>query len=451
MEESMSYCVNCFQTLNLPKEEDSSEEEEIESTSSSEEEEEDALLFEEDPADIEERILEEIDEFVVANPLRFSKPSIEKEIESEVFNALFEEWSSLELCDDSDRPEIKELVSKMIDVYIASHTRVPRRQGGEPATLNPLRIASIAKKLRVLDSIQTPQQRTPAWYEMRYNMITASNLYKALGSESQQNSLIVEKCQPFDQFKEDCAKHGNISALNPMAHGTKYEAISAMIYEKKNQTKLGEYGCMVHPEWDFLGASPDGINIDPLSKTFGRMVEIKNIVNREIDGIPLEHYWVQMQTQMEVCDLDECDFVETRIKEFESEEAYHACHDPWKGAVLTFTQRISIGSIAIERLPSFYEHWMENSEESLGDWIQSKKTEHRDKYVLSKTDYWYLDQYSCVLVLRNRLWFESAISKVEALWRTVESERITGCEHRIAKKRAPKPSVPIVSVVKLDL
>ena len=40
-------------------------------------------------------------------------------------------------------------------------------------------------------------------------------------------------------------------------------------------------------------------------------VEIKNIVNREITGIPLEAYWIQMQVQMEVCDLD-LTFIESK-------------------------------------------------------------------------------------------------------------------------------------------
>ena len=49
------------------------------------------------------------------------------------------------------------------------------------------------------------------------------------------------------------------------------------------------------------------------------MLEIKNIVNREITGIPKKEYWVQMQLQMEVCNLPECDFLETRFKEYEDE------------------------------------------------------------------------------------------------------------------------------------
>ena len=428
------YCAKCFQTFGLPEEiEQDADSESDNSTESSVE-----PLFQEDPGDIEEQILEEIDEIVLRNPLRLSKPRIEKELIAEVSTVLFDEWFTCGLCEPESLPEIKDLVAKMVDLYF--DTQVPRRQGGSAAELTPLRKATIAKKLRILDAVETPPQKTQEWYEARYNMITASNLYKALGTEAQQNQLIVEKCQDFDQFKSDCSRHGNLSSDNPMAHGTKYEAISAMIYEKKNQTRLGEYGCMVHPEWPFLGASPDGINVDQDAATYGRMVEIKNIVNREIDGIPLEHYWVQMQTQMEVCDLDECDFVETRIKEFSGKEAYDESENPWKGVVLTFNQRIPIGSIPTEKLSGFYAHWIQDLDgnQSAEEWIQSKKTEHREKYVLSKTDYWGLDQYSCVLVLRNRMWFDAAIKRVEALWRIVELERVQGCEHRMAKKRQPK-------------
>jgi putative phage-type endonuclease len=448
------YCARCFHTFGVePEKEDDDEDSEV--SEDTEDEDSVAPLFEEDPDVIEERILEEIDERVQQNPLRLSKPHVERDLINEVVQSLYEEWSEEELCDECDLPEIRTWVGVMVSIYF--DTQVPRRQGGCAAPLTPLKRATIARKIHLLDNVKTPPQRTQEWYEMRYNMITASNLYKALGSEAQQNQLIVEKCQAFDQFKADCSRHGNLSADNPMAHGTKYEAISAMIYEKQNQTRLGEYGCMIHPEWPFLGASPDGINVDPEAATYGRMVEIKNIVNREIDGIPLEHYWVQMQTQMEVCDLDECDFVETRIKEFAGKDAYLESENPWKGVVLTFTPRILIGTIPSEKLPGFYEHWIQPlasvQEQPLADWVLSKKTEHKEKYVLQKTDYWGLDQYSCVLVLRNRLWFEAAIKRVESLWRIVEVERVQGCEHRAPKKRmakAQKVDTTELTVVKLE-
>jgi hypothetical protein len=46
------------------------------------------------------------------------------------------------------------------------------------------------------------------------------------------------------------------------------------------------------------------------------------IYTTERSGIPTDNYWIQMQFQMEVCDLDECDFFETRMKI--SEEEFYA-------------------------------------------------------------------------------------------------------------------------------
>ena len=104
--------------------------------------------------------------------------------------------------------------------------------------------------------------------------------------------------------------------------GQKYEPLSVKIYEHTYNTKVEDFGCIQHEIYTFLGASPDGINVDPTSQRYGRMLEIKNIVNREIDGIPKKEYWIQMQLQMEVCDLDECDFLETKFTEYEDIQAY---------------------------------------------------------------------------------------------------------------------------------
>jgi len=41
-----------------------------------------------------------------------------------------------------------------------------------------------------------------------------------------------------------------------------------------------------------------------------------------ITGIPKEDYYIQMQLQMEVCDLNECDFVETKFIEYDSYNDY---------------------------------------------------------------------------------------------------------------------------------
>jgi hypothetical protein len=296
----------------------------------------------------------------------------------------------------------------------------------------------------------------------------------------------MEKCQSFEQFKEDCARQSGgpiIGSDNPMAWGQKYEPVTAAIYERLNQTRLGEYGCIKHPDFPFLGASPDGINVEQESPIYGRMLEIKNIVNREITGVPLDQYWVQMQTQMEVCDLDECDFVETRFKEVTTKQEWDEVPNECKGVILVFVPRItieqsftsrpivhsnireyfvidngiafdgiSLGGISLDQDISLGGISLDQGI-SLDNWLSAKKAQHKD-YVLSKCDYWVLDQYSCVLIKRNRVWFEAAIQKIEAIWRTIERERVAGCEHRMPKKRQPaapgNTDKERVNVTKLD-
>ena len=135
-------------------------------------------------------------------------------------------------------------------------------------------------------------------------MITASNAYKAFENNTVKNQLIYDKCQPINEFKE--VKMVNTNST--LHWGQKYEPLSVLIYEHKYNTQIEDFGCIQHEKYNFVGASPDGINVDVNSKRYGRMLEIKNIVNREITGIPKKEYWIQMQLQMEVCELDECDF-----------------------------------------------------------------------------------------------------------------------------------------------
>lgn len=75
------------------------------------------------------------------------------------------------------------------------------------------------------------------------------------------------------------------------------------------------------------------------------MIEVKNIVNRDITGIPLQDYWIQMQVQMEVCDLDECDFIETRIKEYPDKADFYADESgKSKGVILYLVSKTCLGN-----------------------------------------------------------------------------------------------------------
>ena len=195
--------------------------------------------------------------------------------------------------------------------------------------------------------IPQPEQRTAEWYSFRHNLITASNAYKTLmevnGSEF--NQIVFEKCKPLyvpsDSEKEDDS--GNVKVVNvetTLHWGQKYEPLSVLIYEHMYNTTIEDFGCIKHDKHTFLGASPDGINVESSSPRYGRMLEIKNIVNREITGIPKLEYWVQMQLQMETCRLERCDFLETRFKEYEDETSYlNDTEIEYKGIILYFSKK----------------------------------------------------------------------------------------------------------------
>jgi hypothetical protein len=71
--------------------------------------------------------------------------------------------------------------------------------------------------------------------------------------------------------------------------------------------------------------------------------------------------------------------------------------------------------------------------------------ERNQAHMWMKTIHWRLEKMSCVLVLRNKLWFQHAIKVLDDLWKTILHERANphGCEHRAPKRRiAPSPTAP---------
>ncbi|APC25583.1 exonuclease [Only Syngen Nebraska virus 5] len=143
-------------------------------------------------------------------------------------------------------------------------------------------------------------QRTPEWYEVRKGLMTASDAAGALG------------VPPFASFKgcprmELLKKKLNNAPVQGMAleHGVKYETEAAEHAMKIIGTRMFEFGLLIHDEYPWLAASPDGITAD------GYAVEIKCPLRRKIiPGEVPHHYYPQIQVQMEVCNLDACYFIQ---------------------------------------------------------------------------------------------------------------------------------------------
>jgi putative phage-type endonuclease len=270
-------------------------------------------------------------------------------------------------------------------------------------------------------------QRTPEWYEARHNLITASSAHKMFGTQSEQNSLIVEKCAP--------EKERPPLSLHDARHwGVRYEPVSTMYYSVTRDTEVEEFGCLVHPVYRFLGASPDGINVKVGSEVYGRMLEIKNPVSRVITGEPIPDYWIQMQMQMEVCDIDACDFLETRFVEYDTYESFYAdgtfaasADGKPKGVILLFSKE---GKFVYEYAP------YGALEEAVTPWEVSEKEREGREFVQAL--YWRLEEVSCVLVLRNKGWFNAHQESMVLFWETVCQERSSNeWTKRLPAKKTP--------------
>jgi putative phage-type endonuclease len=292
-------------------------------------------------------------------------------------------------------------------------------------------------KIEYLRTLPQPVQRTPEWYLFRHNLITASNAYKAFESQSTVNQLIYEKCQP---LKMNDDKFSMVNVNSTFHWGQKYEPLSVQIYEHIYNTKIEDFGCIQHNTYNFLGASPDGINVDLKSPLYGRMLEIKNIVNREITGIPKKEYWIQTQLQMEVCDLDECDFLETKFTEYQNFSEFcndgkeKTLKDEFKGVIMYFSTKEGRPFYLYKPLQITDYTEIDNWEEKMIEKYESE--EHNMLWI--KNHYWKLEKLSCVLILRNKKWFQDNIVQLEKVWNIILKERETGYEHRAPVKRVKK-------------
>tara|TARA_Y100001970_G_C14230295_1_gene858185 strand:- start:199 stop:1488 length:1290 start_codon:yes stop_codon:yes gene_type:complete len=290
---------------------------------------------------------------------------------------------------------------------------------------------------------EQPEQRTKEWYEFRHNRLTASDFYKVFDTESSRNNLILKKCAPID-----VSKYNRVNTDSACHHGHKFEPLSIMIYEDKYKTKVGEYGCISHDKYSFLGASPDGINIDENNERYCRLLEVKNPKSRIPNGKPKKEYWIQMQLQMEVWNLDECDFLETTFDLYDSEEEF------LKDGTFNLSNDCKQKGIIVQlfdgKEPVYKYAPLNQTQEQFNKWYDNILDENSTLNWICNI-YWKINVFSCVLVPRNRNWFSSKIDTIKEFWSIIEKERITGYEHRKPKKREKKKkseNPPVV--IKID-
>jgi putative phage-type endonuclease len=413
----------------------------------------DKLVFDDEPSifteeyavELVETALHLMDEYMEQYPHAISEPNFHEillEDIKDIFYVQMEEHiDDLDIGDDIE-DDMNELLEDAFNIFITifhpDKSQDSKDKFIEPNKFNDEEISIIEYKIQRLRELPQPIQRTPEWYQFRWNLITASNAWKAFETQSAINQLIYEKCQPLKSYDDNGEEEKMVNTNSPMHWGQKFEPLSVMIYEDMYNSKVEDFGCIQHLTYKFLGASPDGIIIESETSRYGRMLEIKNPVSREITGVPKKEYWVQMQLQMEVCDLDECDFLETKFVEYPDYDSYRTdsviANDLYKGTIIYFHTK--------ERKPFYlYKPLNLHLAEDISKWEEENIEKYESvpfNYSFLKFIYWKLDKLSCVLVLRNKDWFKNNIGQLEKVWKTIEAERVTGFEHRAPVKKQKK-------------
>jgi len=382
--------------------------------------------------------------YVQENPTAISDPDFEEEFKENMEEILLIQFEDHTYLDEITEDDIRDLIQDAFDIFFSTIY-----DGRNVCIIEETCVANetiLENKINYLRSLPQPTQRTAEWYSFRHGLITASNAYKAFEGTSTVNQLIYEKCLPLKTIPVTTTEDKMINTNSPLHWGQKYEPVSVAIYENLYHTKVEDFGCIRHSKYNFLGASPDGINVLKGSPLYGRMLEIKNVVNREINGVPKKEYWIQTQLQMEVCDLDECDFLETKFTEYSDSLQFQEDDDGTKtnrtkkneikGMILYFNTSEGkpyyiYKDIDLVNQPDV-EAWeissIEKSELLGMSWI--------------KTIFWKLEKLNCLLIQRNSKWFSDNIQQLQAIWEIIERERVEGYEHRAPKKRPTKETVP---------
>jgi putative phage-type endonuclease len=298
----------------------------------------------------------------------------------------------------------------------------------------------IIQKMEILKLLDLPEQRSEEWYKIREGVLTASSLADAIGEGHfcTKEQLLIQKCG---------GPRGEVP-FEIVEWGVKYEPVATSFYEKLNNLTVLEFGLVPHPEFTIFGASPDGIcDVDSSSDYIGRMLEIKCPPKRQFTNEVPRHYWMQMQGQLECCNLEECDFLQVKFTEYFSEseytedtfnedgmlkEGYSSLNLP-KGLIIAFIKKNETGNPTIR-----YEYSeLGSSYDSIKQWSDDRINHYENsdfKYDILKFNWWRIERYECTLVGRDRKWWLSVQPKIIDFWEDVLHHREVGIQQLLDAK-----------------
>jgi hypothetical protein len=275
------------------------------------------------------------------------------------------------------------------------------------------------KRLEALATAHQIEQRSEEWYKHALEFLTASQFGDLLGAKRGRGKLVLSKVQ-----KEEPQQHSRRFAAwthesNPFDWGIRFEPVAKMVYEYITATKVREIGRLVHSNPELkLAASPDGIVEEcATSDRLGRLVEFKAPISRIIeDGDVPKNYWYQMQIQMEVADIDLCDYFEVVLRS-PVRDGTPIIEGPGRMSGYVY----SIGHMQPpfdDPQPFRYIYSKINEEVATLEELNLQEGE-----TLLETIPWDLIGYNLVPVVRSHVWFGSMKPVIKEFWDDVEKAK----------------------------
>ena len=295
---------------------------------------------------------------------------------------------------------------------------------------------------RLLSSNQVPQ-RTPEWYSQSKTLLTASEFSTILGTPHAVSMLALQKVAPVSENLRSSTTACCTPEMSPFDWGIRFEPVVKQVMNQMDHVTIVDVGRIVHPENARLAASPDGIIMEAEeARRVGRLVEIKCPVRRVIDGIIPHEYWCQMQIQMEVTSIEECEYVEMSFESGYKDHAY-----------------TTVGSKDIcscdlydteNDIPKYFGRvWLYQEPDTLelkyAYTAEEKANMDELGWFLQEEIPWHVKKVFRIVVSRDRAWYKSTLEKQAHFWTRVEDARQGRIEP--PKKRAEKVVVQVCKIV----
>jgi putative phage-type endonuclease len=254
---------------------------------------------------------------------------------------------------------------------------------------------------RILSLPQIPQ-RTPEWYAQGKSVLTASEFGTLFGSPRAVRQLAFQKATPPSSQNNRLACM--TCEMGPFDWGIRFEPVVKQILESEWGAKIVDSGRLTHPTDPLLAASPDGILLDARDPSrIGRLLEIKCPISREVgETIPFE-YWCQMQIQMEVTGIEECEYVEVKIDSISPKKLDLSGAEP-QGYVWLF-----------QDVSSCQMHYAYTESE--------RGVAEQKGWDLMEKIPWRLGKFFSKTVVRDKSWFQGTAQMRSEFWAIVEQAR----------------------------